>query len=75
MYITYLQKIDGNPSEMEFYDKGLIAGIDLAIEGINIAILTHELTNNAIQNFREFQRILESTKKKYAEKYKMDYGS
>ena len=50
------------------YDRGLIDGLGLAIEGVDMAIKEHSLTPASSHNLKEFKGCLERARNIYRKK-------
>lgn len=54
--------------QLKDYDRGLIAGLGLAIEGVDMAISEHQLTPANSHNLVEFKCCLERARDIYKKK-------
>lgn len=57
-----------NKKPLRDYDRGLIAGLGLAIEGIDIAINQHDLNGASGRNLKEFKGCLERARQIYKDR-------
>lgn len=55
-------------NRLKDYDRGLIAGLGLAIEGVDMAIKEHSLTPDNSHNLIEFKGCLERARDIYKKK-------